>query len=254
MIRHRDPGQPHDPLVQIDITLTLRLVMLTFPRSLVPVDGDTVQPLVGALMPRSLSGRGLIAQFLGELTESAATDDIRLSEPAITGDPGLAEVLCKCVVGLIRQRLGELSGITPHTRRLLQQERIKGIVRRHLDNPALDPEGIAKAANISQSYLHRIFRGADLTPMRLLKQLRLQEAHRMLQDSALANRAIKDIGSAVGYVRADQFSWDFRQLFGVSPRAARLLAVERVRAGRPGSPKSVATVPGGCQDSCGQGA
>lgn len=194
----------------------MRLVMLTFPRSLVPIDGGTVAPLVGAVLPRSLSGRSLIAQFLSELIEPAATDD-----------PGLAEVLRECTVGLIRQRLGEPPGITPHTGRLLQQKRIKGIICRHLDDPVLGPDGIAKAANISRSYLHRIFQGADLTPMQLLKQLRLQKAHRRLQDPALARIPIKDIRSAVGYVRADQFARDFQQLFGASAREVRRFAAEQ---------------------------
>jgi transcriptional regulator GlxA family with amidase domain len=57
--------------------------------------------------------------------------------------------------------------------------------------------------------------------------LRLQEAHRRLQDPALANMSIKDIMSAVGYARADQFARDFRQQFGVMASEARRLAAER---------------------------
>jgi AraC-like DNA-binding protein len=194
----------------------MRLVMLTCPRALVPIDHATIRPLVGAVMPRSLPGRSLIAQFL-----------IGLTEPAGTDDPGLAEVLRECVVGLIRQRLGEPTGTTPHTRRLLQQARINGIIRRHLGNPELDPDGIARAANISPRYLFTIFQDADLTPMRLLKRLRLQEARRRLRDPALASTSIRDIMSAVGYVRADQFARDFRRAFGVSASEVRWLAGEQ---------------------------
>jgi AraC-like DNA-binding protein len=193
-----------------------REVMLTFPRALVPIDRATVRPLAGTVMPRSLPGRSLIAQFLIGLTESDATDHL-----------GLPEVLRECVVGLIRQRLGEPTGITPRTGRLLHQARINGILRRHLGNPALDPEGIAKAANISPRYLYSIFQDADLTPMQLLKRLRLHEARRRLQGPAPAGTSIKDIMSAVGYVRADQFARDFRQMFGVSAREACQLAGER---------------------------
>jgi hypothetical protein len=135
----------------------MRVVALRFPRALMPIDYATVRPLVGTLMPRSLPGRSLIAQFLIGLTEPGATDD-----------PGLAEVLRECTVGLIRQRLGEPTGITPHTRRLLHQTRINGIIRRHFGNPALDPDRIARQAHISPRYLHRIFQDADLTPMQLL--------------------------------------------------------------------------------------
>jgi AraC-like DNA-binding protein len=193
-----------------------RTVMLTFPRGLVPIDYAAVRPLVGTVIPRSLPGRSLVAQFLIGLTERAGTDD-----------PRLAEVLRECAVGLIRQRLGEPTGITPHTRRLLYRSRIDGIIRRNLGNPALDPDEIAKEADISPRYLYSIFQDADLAPMQLLKRLRLEEARRRLQDPALAGTPVKDIMSAVGYVRADQFSRDFRQQFGCSASEARPLADDR---------------------------
>ena len=195
---------------------SMRVVMLTFPRALVPIDRATVRPLIGTLTPRSLPGRSLVAQLLVGLTEPAGTDD-----------PALAEVLRECAVGLIRQRLGEPTGITPRTRRLLYQSRINGIIRRNLGNPALDPDGIARNARISPRYLHAIFQDADLTPMQLVKRLRLHEAHRRLRDPALAGTPVKDIMAAVGYVRADQFARDFRQQFGFSASEARLLAGDR---------------------------
>jgi AraC-like DNA-binding protein len=188
----------------------MRVVMLTFPRTVVPIARATVRPLVGTVTPRNLPGRDLIAQFLTGLTE-----------PASTADPRLPEVLRDCAIGLIRQRLGSPSGITPRTRRLLQQTRINGIIRRHLSDPALDPDGIARAANVSPRYLYTIFQDAELTPMQLLKRLRLERAHRTLQDRTLATTSIKDIMSAVGYVRADQFARDFRRQFGVSAREVR---------------------------------
>jgi AraC-like DNA-binding protein len=194
----------------------MEVVMLTFPRALVPIGDATVRPLVGTAMPRRLQGRSLVAQFL-----------IGLAEPAATDDPGLADVLRECAVGLIRQRLGKPPGITPHTRRLLYQARINGVLRRHLGNPALDPDEIARQAHISPRYLHTIFQDADLTPMQLLKQLRLHQARHRLQDPALARTHIKDIMSVVGYVRADQFARDFRQAFGVSATEVRQLANQR---------------------------
>jgi AraC-like DNA-binding protein len=191
----------------------MQVVMLTFPRALVPIDPATVRPLIGTTMPRSLPGRSLIAQFLIDLTEPTATDA-----------PGLADVLHECTVGLIRGQLGKPTGITSHTRRLLHQARINGIIRRHLDNPGLDPGEIAGQAHISPRYLHAIFQDANLTPMQLVKQLRLQQANQRLQDPTLASTPIKDIMSAVGYARADQFARDFRQIFGVSATEIRQLA------------------------------
>jgi AraC-like DNA-binding protein len=197
-------------------TARIQTVMLTFPRALVPVDYAAVRPLVGSITPRNAPGRSALAQFL-----------IGLTEPAALEVPSLAEVLYECVVGLIRQRLGEPSGITPHTRRLLQRAHIDGIIRGSLGNPALDPEEIARTANLSTRYLYSLFQDVELTPMRFLKDLRLREAHRRLEDPALASARVSDVMSAVGYSRSDQFARDFRQMFGVSPKAHRQLSCGR---------------------------
>jgi AraC-like DNA-binding protein len=195
----------------------MRLVMLTFPRALVPIAGVRVRPLIGTLVPKSMPGCSLIAQFLIGLTDTAE----------LTGDPDLAHVLYECAIGLLRERLGQPNGITSRTRRLLYLAHIRDIIRRHLGNPVLDPNGIADAAHISPRYLHQPFQDAELTPMQLLKQLRLQECHRRLQDPALAMTPIKDIIAAHGYVRPDQFARDFKQLFGVSATQVRRLVRQR---------------------------
>lgn len=192
----------------------MRVVMLTFPRALMPIVSDRIRPLIGTLIPRSMPGRSLIAQFLIGLTDTAE----------LTDDPDLAHVLYECMVGLLRQRLGEPDGITPRTCRLLHMARILDIIRRHLGNPLLDPNWIAEAANISPRYLHQLFQGAELTPMQLLKRLRLQECNRSLQDPVLTMTPIKDVIAAHGYVRPDQFARDFKQLFGVSATQVRRLA------------------------------
>jgi len=196
---------------------SMRLVMLTFPRALVPIPSTRVRPLIGTLIPRSMPGRSLIAQFLTGLTNIAQ----------LTADPDLAQIFYECTVGLIRQRLGQPNGITPRTRQLLYKALIRDIIRRYLSNPLLDPNGIAEAAHISPRYLHQLFQDAELTPMQLLKRLRLQECHRHLQDPALATTPIKDIIAAHGYLRPDQFARDFKQLFGVSATQIRRLASQR---------------------------
>lgn len=197
---------------------SMRDVRLTFPKALVPVPEAAVRPLLGTLMPRSLPGCGLIARFLVELADTAA-------RPA---EAGTADVLHECTTGLIRQRLGQPDGITLRTRRLLLRAHVQRIIRRHHADPALDPDRIAKAASVSPRYLHTIFDDVDLTPMQLLKRLRLEECHRSLLDPALTMTPIKDIVARHGYRRPDQFARDFKQQFGVSANQVR-----RTRAAAP---------------------
>jgi AraC-like DNA-binding protein len=71
-------------------------------------------------------------------------------------------------------------------------------------------------AHMSSSALHVHFKTVTgMTPLQYHKQLRLQEARRLLQGQTHNAEAA---GHAVGYESASQFSREYRRLFGVSPR------------------------------------
>ncbi len=209
-----DLSHPCDATHGTDRVVT-RSVMVSLPRALVPVPRTAIRPLVCTLVPRALPGRSLITQFLIGLVQPTGP----------TPDPDLADVLRESMIGLIRVWLGQSSGISPHTRHTLWMAHISNIIRQRIGDPTLNVARIAKAANISPRFLHSLFHGSDLTPMRLVKQLRLQECHRSLQDPALATKSIKDIAAAHGYRRSDQFARDFSRQFGTSATRIRTLAV-----------------------------
>jgi AraC-like DNA-binding protein len=75
---------------------------------------------------------------------------------------------------------------------------------------------IAAAAGMSESSLHEHFKATtQMTPLEYQKQLRLQEARRlMLAEGVNAGAA----GFAVGYDSPSQFSREYRRLFGAPPR------------------------------------
>lgn len=77
-------------------------------------------------------------------------------------------------------------------------------------------DDIAAAAGMSPSSLHAHFKAVtQLTPLEYQKQLRLQEARRlMLANGTSAGSA----GFAVGYESPSQFSREYRRLFGAPPR------------------------------------
>jgi AraC-like DNA-binding protein len=85
---------------------------------------------------------------------------------------------------------------------------------------------IAAAAGMSDSSLHAHFKTVTrMTPLEYQKQLRLQEARRlMLTEGASASTA----GFAVGYDSPSQFSREYRRLFGAPPRQD----VERLQVGQ----------------------
>ena len=88
------------------------------------------------------------------------------------------------------------------------------LLRRNFDQP-LSIEALAKSVGMSPSGFHHQFRNiTDLSPLQYQKQLRLQQARRLMLDDDLdASTA----GYKVGYSDASHFSRDYKKLFGLPP-------------------------------------
>lgn len=93
---------------------------------------------------------------------------------------------------------------------------------KHNFSEAIRIEGLAEIAGMSVSSFHRHFKAVtSMSPLQFQKQIRLQEARRLL----LGQRAdAGSIGFAVGYESQSQFSREYSRLFGEPPArdAARL--------------------------------
>jgi AraC-like DNA-binding protein len=78
-------------------------------------------------------------------------------------------------------------------------------------------EDLAEIANMSAASFHRHFKEVTaMSPIQFQKQLRLQEARRLL----LAESSdIADVAFRVGYESQSQFSREYSRMFGFSPRA-----------------------------------
>ncbi|WHY69525.1 AraC family transcriptional regulator [Neobacillus sp. SuZ13] len=78
-------------------------------------------------------------------------------------------------------------------------------------------EDLSEIANMSAASLHRHFKEVTaMSPIQFQKQLRLQEARRLL----LAESSdVSDVAFRVGYESQSQFSREYSRMFGFSPRA-----------------------------------
>ncbi|MFD1773969.1 AraC family transcriptional regulator [Paenibacillus rhizophilus] len=84
-------------------------------------------------------------------------------------------------------------------------------------NKPLRIEELAETANMSISTFHRHFKEVTaMSPIQFQKQLRLQEARRLLLSES-ADAA--DVAFRVGYESASQFSREYSRMFGAPPRA-----------------------------------
>lgn len=109
-----------------------------------------------------------------------------------------------------------LGGYTPHIARAVER------LRRDFDQP-LRTEQIAHELGMSVSGFHHHFKAiTTLSPLQFQKQLRRQEARRLMLSEAF------DAASAayrVGYQDASHFSREYKSLFGAPP----LRDVQRLR-------------------------
>jgi AraC-like DNA-binding protein len=105
-------------------------------------------------------------------------------------------------------------------------------LRRHFDEP-IDIVALAKTSRMSVSSLRHEFKAATaMAPLQFQKQLRLQEARRLMLSGDL------DAGTAayrVGYESQSQFTREYRRLFGAPPiRHVRSQRGSSMAAGEPG--------------------
>nr|BBH92306.1 AraC family transcriptional regulator [Thermogemmatispora argillosa] len=102
-------------------------------------------------------------------------------------------------------------------------------LRRHFSEP-LRIEHLARELGMSVSSLHHHFKAVTgLSPLRYVKQLRLQEARRLLLNEGLDATSV---AFRVGYQDVSHFNRDYRALFGLPPvRDVQRLRQELARLG-----------------------
>lgn len=178
------------------------------------------------------AGRGLAVARLSPPLLDAALRMARLLDTA-QDIPVLAPLLRREIS--YRLLTGELGGRLRHICRnegpAHQVRQAIAWLRTHYDQP-LRVEQLAQAVNMSTSSLHHHFKAVTaLSPLQYQKQLRLQEARRLL----LAGLA--DAGAAarqVGYESASQFSREYSRQYGAPPLrdVARLRGLPAAVAGQ----------------------
>ncbi|CAN7168882.1 AraC family transcriptional regulator [Pararhizobium sp. LjRoot235] len=115
---------------------------------------------------------------------------------------------------LVSPQGGQLRQIAHGESRLRQVNAAIGWIRRNFDKP-LRIEDMAEQARMSASSFHQHFKDITaMSPLQYQKQLRLQEARRLILGQSL------DAATAahtVGYESPSQFSREYARLFGAPP-------------------------------------
>ena len=143
---------------------------------------------------------------------------VRLARECVARDDefvatlALREIVYRLLCGPQAQRLHQIAALGGETERV---GRALAWLREHYAEPLSIPI-LARHCGMSASALHQGFKQVTaMTPLQYQKQLRLQEARRLMSSEGLdAARA----GFAVGYGDPSYFSRDYKRVFGEPPR------------------------------------
>lgn len=219
-------------VVSVDLPLTGQVVEASPERPYLCVRIDLETALLSDLMlqhppaPRGESGRGLhLSRSTPELIDAAARLIRLLERPQDTA------VLAPLIRREIHYRLltGDQAGVVRQIgapdSRLAQVNRAIRWIRANFDRP-FSIDALAQEAGMSASALHHHFKAVTaMSPLQYQKQIRLQEARRLMLSEA---RDAQAAGFQVGYESPSQFSREYARLFGAPPaRDAARLRVSR---------------------------
>lgn len=170
--------------------------------------GLTISPMTPAL-------RDAVIRLTGLLETPA---DIAVLAPLVE-----REILYRLLTG---DQAARLRQIAVAESKLQQVNRAIGWIKRNYRKP-FSVEVVAAEARMSPSALHQHFKAVTaMSPLQYQKQLRLQEARRLILTQTFDAAAS---GHAVGYDSPSQFSREYKRLFGAPPArdAAKLRSSPR---------------------------
>ena len=179
----------------------------------------------GALPPRGGGSRVKsvdVSPLDGNLLDAAlrlvrlvdAPAEYRVLAPLV-----IREIVYRLLTGAQADRMRHLATFGGHAHRMVQAVET---LRKHFDKP-LRIEAVARELGMSVSGFHSHFRAVTaMSPLQFQKQLRLQEARRLMLSEDLD---AAEAGYRVGYDDASHFSREYKRHFGEPP----MRDVERLR-------------------------
>jgi AraC-like DNA-binding protein len=196
----------------VNLPQSFRTKSLVLPRDVLGLsESDMTHVTASPLGPGTPLG-GLLSPFLAGLVDGAGSYPPRTSELMARNVVDLLGVLTDEV-------LGRANADTPGGNRALLL-RVQAFVDRHLADPDLTPQTIARAHHISLRYLHKLFESEDVTVGRWIQRRRLEECRRDLARRGHSS-TIAAVAHRWGFTSAAHFSRVFRATYGMAPREWR---------------------------------
>lgn len=219
-------------IVSVDVPIVSQITQATPKHPFLCLRLDLDPGVIGALMlesdieraSRDLPQPSLAVSEMNDDLLDAAIRLLRLlrtpRDIPILAPLAEREIIYRLLRGEQTSRMGQIAFAES---KLQQVNRAIAWIKTNFRN-AFSVEDLADEARMSSSALHQHFKTVTgMTPLQYQKQLRLQEARRLMltqaTDAAMA-------GHTVGYDSPSQFSREYRRLFGAPP----LRDIEKLRS------------------------
>ncbi|HEY3280898.1 MAG TPA: AraC family transcriptional regulator [Armatimonadota bacterium] len=198
-------ASPERPYMSLRLELDSALI------ASVMVEAGIPAPRTGACGTRAVSVSALDADLLDAMVRLARLIDASPAEVQVLRPMISREIIFRLLTGDEGARLRQIAGLGGHTDTTAKAvERL----RQDFDRP-LRIESLARELGMSPSGFHQHFKAVTaMSPLQFQKQLRLQEARRLMLGGDLDATSA---GYRVGYEDASHFSREYKRHFGRPP-------------------------------------
>lgn len=142
--------------------------------------------------------------------------------------PAVAELFARQIRELIASVLNSSTSIVRGAQfgglRATRLQAVLRAIREGLRDPELNAQSVGKALGLSGRYVQMLLDGAGMSFSLHVRDLRLEEARRMLTGEETGHLRITDIAYMVGFNDLSYFNREFRKRFGATPRDTRRAA------------------------------
>ncbi|MGJ6969041.1 helix-turn-helix domain-containing protein [Streptosporangium sp. G11] len=197
-------------------TLWARKVLVTIPKTHLPLPPNKIEPLLGTCIGDS--------DGLGDILSRLITHAAPPSSAERAGEARLSGALLDLLSALLGHMTGD-APIPPEARHHALLLQIRAFITDNLSDPHLTPQMIADAHGISRRQLNRLFQNEDLPVAAWIRQRRLAQCHRDLANPTLQSQAVHVIARRWGFTDAPSFTRAFRAGYGMTPIEHRQAAL-----------------------------
>lgn len=198
-------------------TEPLRTVILSVPRTALPLRSDRVDRLLAQRVPADRGVGAILAQYMRSLAEHG--EECGPAELDRLGGVAL-DLVGACLAG----RLGAQDELSEEARTRVLLARIDAFIGHNLGDPELSPAVVAARHDMSLRRLQLLFQERGESVAATVRRRRLEGCREELADPARRTVPVHTVAGRWGFTNASVFSRLFRKTYGAGPAEFRRAA------------------------------